>query len=228
MTTLPRPGNSGQHFHICNDISALMTTFPEGAANIFGATLRSEKHRGHMDRRPYEIALDQAKSELQEVTELIERLRVRKGLVESTISALQLVLESPPIEAVQADSTEAIAPPFSAVPGSTREMVIFALKEAGRPLTVPEIHEQIRLTGVSPVPERDAIRVLMTRRKDIFRVLGRGQYELAEPSGEAQAQTESAQEPFRLQWQAAHSVDANLEEIPVSTETGMPPLAQVS
>lgn len=134
-----------------------------------------------MSADSYMAAFAQAQVELVRIREQFEELRKRKERLEAAVECLRQLLPSPqpqlPMELPPHEDYAQI-PTEPRPPKGTRKLAIDAMKKAGRPLTVPEIHQYMASLLGGVTPQKESIRVLLIRRTDTFQKVGEGLYTL--------------------------------------------------
>jgi hypothetical protein len=138
-----------------------------------------------MSVNPYRAAFDEAQAELRRVTEQFEELRKRKDRLEAAVHSLEQLMPSPqsklPMDLPPRDDFFAdLELTTRRTPTGTRKLAIEAIKKAGRPLTIPEVHRYMMSIMGGMTPQKESIRVLMIRRTDTFQKVGDGLYSLNE------------------------------------------------
>jgi hypothetical protein len=134
----------------------------------------------------YRAAFTQAQAELIRVREQFEELRKRKEKLESAVHCLEQLIPSAqpelPMDLPPRDDFSPVGVELTTrrSPKGTRKLAIAAIKNAGRALTVPEIHQYMASIMGGVAPQKESIRVLMIRRPDTFQKVGAGLYGLKE------------------------------------------------
>jgi len=138
--------------------------------------MRSETHAA---------AKREALSDLERVREQIEALQKDKTALELLVECLTLLEPDQPTLPMDLPPREDYSLPAEVKtlrksPNGTRKLAIDTLKNAGRPMTVPEIHKHVVSVLGGTAPKRESIRVLMLRNPDTFQQHGEGLYSLKE------------------------------------------------
>jgi hypothetical protein len=139
-----------------------------------------------MSADTYMAAFAEAQAELSRVREQFEDLRQRKEKLEAAVLSLEQLLPSPqqelPMELPPREdfSQPGVKQTTRRSSNATRKLAVEAIKKAGRPLTVPEIHFYMASIMGGVTPKKESIRVLMIRRTDTFRKVGDGLYSLVD------------------------------------------------
>ena len=141
----------------------------------------------------YRAAFDEAQAELLRVREQFEELRKRKEKLEAAVHSLEQLIPSPqtnlPLDLpLRDDFFSEVGLPQRRSPSGTRKLAIDAIQKAGRPLTVPEIHQYMASILGGVTPRKESVRVLMIRRNDTFQKIGDGLYGLKEGNATVQRQ----------------------------------------
>lgn len=120
-------------------------------------------------------ALKKAEAGLAEAEEQFIALQSHKGRLQDVVSSLRTLLDAEGNESniVSYIGNHEHRRPLHANP--TWSKAGRALKEIGKPATVPEIHEQLARTGTPP--SADALRIAMLRKPELFGRVGAA-YEL--------------------------------------------------
>lgn len=144
-----------------------------------------------MNRNSIENIFAEATAELGDVSKQFEYLSMRKAQIEALLESLRpfLPLTVPsnghigkmtPVPQPRTMTSESEKSTPRQSPNGTKDMIVAALRKAGKPLSVPDIYRAIEAAQPLQTPNRDAIRILMMRRADIFSRLGDGLYTLVD------------------------------------------------
>lgn len=147
-----------------------------------------------MNGDSYREALNQARLELAEINKQMEILYRRKEQLQNIAKVLAplalegatLELEFPSRPVAPGDDSNA-----RKSPNGTRDLIISAIRSAGRPLTALEIRDYAQRLMPQYAPAADAIRIMMRRRIDTFVAVGGGRYALSDTFSKAGSGTEA-------------------------------------